>query len=380
MILTAAEEAALSGEHGHIMQVAHRILVATGEATGAQRLVPVQWVHLSGVNYNTIGDSGEEFLRSIRDEARVRVRTTLNPMGYDKDTVHMYDIDEEFVQKQQSIQKSYSMMGVETSFTCIPYDVHTIPGRGTQVAFAESNAAIHANSLDGLLTNKESSFSALASALTGKSPDGGLRCNDTPDATITMDIQNPTELEWGMLGYFAGQVCDMHAGIRGRRPNHYACKAICGGMGTSGTCGKFSFDMTGGEKIEFGVQEAQNLRDEISTTNDGDIIVLGSPQLSYQEMVDLVHKLGSRRFTRECMVFCPRIAKEQAMRTGHAAILERAGCSLLADCCACFTPLITGRADSVITNSVKGAYYMRRANGVGICLKPLDDILREYTT
>ena len=380
MMLTPAEEAALAGEHGEVMRVAHRILVATGEATGAERLVPVQWVHLSGVNYNTIGDAGEEFLRSIRDEARVRVPTTLNPMGYDVDNAKQYGITDEFMRKQQSIQDSYEMMGVRTSFTCIPYDVHPIPERGTQVAFAESNAAIHANSLDGLRTNKESAFSALASALTGKSPDGGLRRDTPPDATVTMAVPDPTELEWGMLGYFAGRVCDAHAAIPGRRPDARSCKALCGGMGTSGTCGRFSFGASGGERVEFDVQEAREVRDELNTAEDGDIIVLGSPQLSYKELVDLTNKLRGRRFTKECMVFCPRTAKDKAVQTGHAAILERAGCSLLADCCACLSPLITAeRADSVITNSIKGAYYMGKSGGVGVRLKPLNDIVRDHT-
>ena len=89
MELTDSEKAALDGEHGEIMQVAYRILAATGEATDAERLVPIRWAHLSGVNYNTIGDAGEEFLSSIRN-ARVSVKTTLNPMGFDIDSVDNY--------------------------------------------------------------------------------------------------------------------------------------------------------------------------------------------------------------------------------------------------------------------------------------------------
>ena len=37
--ITKDEEAALKGEHGEIMQMAYRILVATGETTDAERLV-----------------------------------------------------------------------------------------------------------------------------------------------------------------------------------------------------------------------------------------------------------------------------------------------------------------------------------------------------
>lgn len=377
------EEAALAGRHGDIMQMAYRILVATGEATDAERLVPVEWVHLSGVNYNTIGDAGEEFLRSIRERARVRVRTTLNPMGFDADSVGSYDISEEFIQKQRSIQESYAMMGVEASFSCVPYDIFPMPGSQTQVAFAESNAAIHANSIDGLRTNKESAFSALASALTGKSPYGPLRQDSAPDLRIEVSIPEPTELEWGMLGYFAGRVCEGHAAVSGiSRPDTRSCKAICGGMGTSGTCGRFSF---GGapfecESVEFGAAEVSNIRDELNTAERGDLIILGSPQLSFGEITDLVSRLRGRRFTKKCMIFCPRVVKEKAAAAGYQSILERANCILLADCCACLTPLVShDTTDAVVTNSIKGAYYLGHSNGVEICLKSLDSIIQEET-
>ncbi len=180
MELTREEEKSLSGEHGEVLQTAYRILSATGEATDAERLVPIHWAHVSGVNYNTIGDAGEEFLAGLSKKARFRVRTTVNPMGYDKDSVEKFGLDENFIQKQESIRKSYQKMGVTPSFSCIPYEVYDLPAEGTQVAFAETNAAIYANSIGKLKTNKESAFSALASAITGKSPYSDLRKDDSP--------------------------------------------------------------------------------------------------------------------------------------------------------------------------------------------------------
>ena len=93
MELTREEESALKGEQGETLQMAYRILVATGEATDADKLIPIEWAHLSGVNYNTIGDAGEEFLSSISKNARVKVKTTLNPMGFDVDNVSNYGLD-----------------------------------------------------------------------------------------------------------------------------------------------------------------------------------------------------------------------------------------------------------------------------------------------
>jgi predicted aconitase len=58
MELSRDEEKALGGSNGEALATAYRILVAIGEAPGAQKLIPTKWAHISGVNYNTIGDEG----------------------------------------------------------------------------------------------------------------------------------------------------------------------------------------------------------------------------------------------------------------------------------------------------------------------------------
>ena len=383
MELTREEESALKGEHGETMQMAYRILVATGEATEAEKLVPIEWTHLSGVNYNTIGDAGEEFLSSTSKDARVKVKTTLNPMGFDIDNVSNYGLDENFISKQLSIKNSYETMGVTPSFSCIPYEIFDIPKDGTQVAFAESNAAIHANSYDNLKTNKESAFSALASALTGKSPYSSLRKEDTPNITINMKIKNPNELSYGMLGFFAGKVGDTSVNISGlSNMDNRQQKAMCGGMGTSGTCAKFIFGDGDSdcEKIDFDEKELQNVHDELNTAENGDIITLGSPQLGLEEITELTQKLKGRSFKKRCMVFTPRTVKVQMQKLGYTNQLEKAGCEILSDCCTCLTPLINkDNVDAVTTNSIKGAFYLKNSNGVGVNLKPLSQIIEEET-
>ena len=383
MELTKDEELALKGEKGETLELAYRILVATGEAVNADNLVPIKWAHLSGVNYNTIGDAGEEFLASLSQDAHVQVKTTLNPMGYDIDSVSKYCLDDNFIKKQESIRKSYEKMGVTTSFSCIPYEIYDLPEQDTQVSFAESNAAIYANSVGHIKTNKESAFSALASALTGKSPYSDLRKNSEPNLTIRMKVDNPNELTYGMLGFFAGKVANNSVNISGvSELDKRSCKSLCGGMGTSGTCGKFVLGEgdTDSEKIDFDKKELDKIHDELNTADTGDIITLGSPQLGLEEISDLATMLKSRSFKKRCMVFCPRAVQEQARKLGYVNELERAGCEILSDCCTCLTPLINKENfDSVTTNSIKGAYYLNNSNGVGVHLKPLSKIIEEET-
>ena len=383
MELIKEEEFALKGEQGEIMQMAYRILVATGEATDAEKLVPIEWAHLSGVNYNTIGDAGEELLSSISKDAKVKVKTSLNPMGFDIDNVSNYNLDDNFISKQLSIKKSYETMGVIPSFSCIPYEIFDIPKRGTQVAFAESNAAIHVNSFDNLKTNKESSFSALASAITGKSPNSSLRKENSSKLTIRMKVENPNELTYGMLGFFAGKVGDESVNISGiGQLDRRSCKSLCGGMGTSGTCAKFNFDEDNpeSEKVDFDQEEMNKVYDELNTCEKGDLITLGSPQLGLEEISDLAVRLKGRSFKKRCMIFCPRAIKEQTTKLGHTNELERAGCEILSDCCTCLTPLIKKEeVDAVTTNSIKGAYYLKNSNGVDVNLKSLSEIIEDET-
>ena len=91
-----------------------------------------------------------------------------------------------------------------------------------------------------------------------------------------------------MLGFFAGKVGDISVNISGlAEMDTRQCKAMCGGMGTSGTCAKFLFQDgdPSCEKIDFDEKEMQNIHDELNTAEQGDLITLGSPQLGLDEII-----------------------------------------------------------------------------------------------
>lgn len=383
MELTKEEEAALDGKQGETLALAYRTLVAIGEASGADRLIPIEWAHLSGVNYNTIGDAGKEFLAHLSQDAKFKVKTTVNPMGFDFDSVSRYHLDDKFIENQRSIKNSYEKMGVIPSYSCIPYEIFDVPKQGTHVSFAESNAAIYANSFSGLKTNKEGAFSALASALTGKSPYSDLRDDNVrkPNLTIRMKVESPNELTYGMLGYFAGKVAGSSVAISGVNGlDRRSCKSLCAGMGTSGACGMFTFGEEEGEKIDFDKNEMQKIHDELNTSEKGDLITLGSPQLGIEEIGDLASMLKGRSFQKRCMIFCPRAIQGQIRDLGYSKEIERAGGEILYDCCTCLSPLVDNKeVDSVVTNSVKGAYYLKSSNKVDVNLKSLKRIVEEET-
>ncbi|MFQ5940594.1 MAG: aconitase X [Nitrososphaerales archaeon] len=381
MQLTKEEEKALDGEHGEALAIAYRILLAIGESTEANKLVPVRWAHVSGVNYNTIGDAGVQFLENLSRAGKFAVKTTINPMGFDSLKVNSLKIKTEFIAQQNRIVDAYKGMGATKSFTCIPYEVFDMPPEGTDVSFAESNAAIYANSITHLRTNKESALSALASALAGKAPYSELRIESMRKADKCIKISSPldNELDYGLLGYFAGKVSNNVVAIDGINTlEKRNAKALSAAMGTSGSCGMFTIGKTSGETIEFEREEAIKVEDELNTCEKGDIITLGSPQLGVDDLSLLAAMVDGKKFRKRCLIFCARAAYESATRLGYTQHIERAGGELLCDCCACLTPLVDRNdVHSVVTNSIKGAYYMNNFNKLGVSLKPLKEIVKQ---
>lgn len=382
MDLTREEEDALDGKNGNPMSTAYKILLSIGKATNAEKLIPVEWVHLSGVNYNTIGDAGVEFLTKYSEEARFVVPTTINPMGYDSHKQN--NLPSDFQKQQGKIAKAYEKMGSIPSFSCIPYEIFQLPETGHSVSFAESNAAVMANSVFGLRTNKESSLSALASAITGKAPYSDLRIDSTRNPKIRIKIgkELKTELDYGVLGYFSGKSVKESCVSFGPDISNidmYKTKSLSAALGTSGACGMFSSRDTRDETISFGKEEEKSIIDELNTTDSGDVIALGSPQLGMYELKTLSKMIAGKKFSKKCMIFCARSVYEKSCKSGIAKILENAGANIICDACTCLSPLLSREDyDGVITNSVKAAHYLNKSNGVSVCLKDLKSIVMEY--
>ncbi|HEV8405501.1 MAG TPA: aconitase X catalytic domain-containing protein [Nitrososphaera sp.] len=379
--LSRDEEEALAGKRGEALASAYRILLAIGEATDARKLIQIKWAHVSGVNYNTIGDAGVQFLDKFSRTASVVVKTTVNPIGYDRSKPE--DIPASFQEKQSNVVESYQRMGVTPSFTCTPYEVFDSPDEGAAVSFAESNAAVFANSLLGLKTNKESALSALASSVTGKAPLSDLRLEESrnPKVGIEASFKFESELDYGLMGYFAGKVIKessvAFSGIS--KPSMIEAKMLSAALGTSGSCGMFTLGKAK-EKISFDRKEAKAILDELSTANDGDIITLGSPQLGMNELDYLAKLVEGKKFNKRCMIFCSRAIHNQATNIGLTAKLERSGAEFMCDSCTCLTPYVTKeKYDSIVSNSVKGAYYMGNSNKVKVALKDIKTIAKEYT-
>ena len=199
----------LAGVEGPGVKRAMEIVVALARIYGAADLAPVAHAQIAGVSYKNVGDAGVEFLNRWADEgAKVRVPTTLNPMGMERGKWQQWGISTDFAVPQLSVIDAFAKMGVTPTMSCTPYlfREHT-PKRGDVLAWAESSAVAFANSVIGARSNREGGPSAIAAAVTGRTARYGYHLDENRRATHIVEVRCPVKsvADFGALSYTVGK-------------------------------------------------------------------------------------------------------------------------------------------------------------------------------
>jgi len=373
--LSDTDRALLDGRAGRAARKAMEILVALGEIYGAEDLVDVRSVQVSGVSFHNLGEAGLEWLEEMGRDGRVRSTTTLNPAGMDLIEWQDQGIDPDFAANQLRVVGAYEAMGIATTCTCTPYLVGNTPAPGEHVAWAESSAVAYANSVIGARTNREGGPSALAAALAGRTPRYGLHLDAErlPKLTVRVGDRLESSAEWGALGHVIGRRVggDVPLLDLPQQPTQAEIKSFCAAVVTHGGSPLFYVDGQGpapaapppGDQT-LAVTRAE-LLDTLAEIDDGadavDLVCLGCPHASLQELADLADHFGDRRATVETWICTARPTADAAAHLGLADRLRDAGVRVVCDTCFAVAPLDREGA-TVATDSVKGCYYGRGHN------------------
>ena len=209
MFLNRNQELMLKGEFGPAVQKAMELLVALGDAIGAEKLIPIKSVHISGISYSTIGNAGLSFVEDFASlGARATVLSTINPAGMDLIRWREMGVKEDFHSKQLRIINSFKRMNIKTTCTCTPYLVGNKPERGSHVSWAESSAVVYGNSILNIKTNRESGPSTIASAITGLTPLAGYHLDENRKPSVyvkLIGVKVASNLTASILGYLIGR-------------------------------------------------------------------------------------------------------------------------------------------------------------------------------
>ncbi len=234
------------------------------------------------------------------------------------------------------------------------------------------------------MNSRESALSALASAITGKTPYSELHIDELrkPNLSIRIKIDKFSgSVKFGLLGYFAGKITRGTIAFQNiKNLNSSEAKAICAAIGTSGASGMFTMndDMNKIERIDFTNYELKDVYDELNDVEKGDVIILGCPHLNVDEINEISEFIGDKKLNKKCLIFCSRKTYEEAKRKGYINKIEKAGAKFICNTCAVFTPIISSlEVERIATNSCKAAHYIKRFHKVKINLKDSNEILKE---
>ena len=383
MYLTKDEERMLDGEYGAGYAKMLMILVKMGEVFGAERLIPIKSAQISGVSYRTIGDAGLHFLRELSD-VKVSVPSTLNPLAFDSEHLEELHVDNEMYKKQNDILNAYLQMGIRPTMTCTPYYFDNVPKFGEHIAWAESSAVIYANSLLGARTNREGSVSALASAITGKTPEYGLHIAKNRKAThfVTVNFDMRDEY-FPLLGLYIGSVVDgiPYLQIRGDETDF---KLMGAAMAASGSIAMYhvenstpEYKMAISDDIERVNVDKEELEQYRGSVDELELVAIGCPHVSSAELIKIAKYLHGKKKLQdvELWIFAARSVVERNKES--VRVIEEFGGRVMKDTC-----VVVSNAGKIYhkigTNSGKAALYLRKKKfgGASVEVRDIYTLLR----
>lgn len=371
MELDKYDQALLAGEYGETKQKMMEILLALGKIYEAERFIEVKSVQVSGASFKTIGDAGLSWLNTLSGKAVVP--SFLNPIGMPRNEWQNLGIPDSFAKKQLEVNAAYARLGVRSTCTCTPYYFNIVE-RGDHLAWSESSAVSYVNSVLGARTNREGGPSALASALTGKTPYYGLHIvkNRVPNIAFHIDdaetAKSWTGAHYGALGIITGAIAGNKIPyFTGIRPTRDMLKSLGAAMAASGAVAlyhvseitpeiRFPFfkkhvEENDLEVIEIGVTEVEELFGSL----EADVIAVGCPHLSMAELEELADLLKNKKVILPFYVF---VAEEmKAKHPDLCNIILRSGAKIVPDTCMVVSPIMD-EVGVVMTNSGKAFTYL----------------------
>ncbi len=398
MQLTEEEAGWARGESGPAVAMATRILAEMGRILGADRLIPVSSAHIDGCLYH--GDSGVHFAeRLVAGGGKVRVPTTLNVGALNllkPEAGLMPPVQREMARR---LMVAYVAMGCQQTWTCAPYQVGHRPAMGEDIAWAESNAVVFANSALGARTNRYGDFLDICAALTGRAPRYGLHLAENRRATVLVRTDSLSEalkrssVFFPVLGAWLGRAVGSEiAAIEGlpADTSEDALKALGAAAASTGAvalfhaigvtpeaptreaiCGAEGEARMGGtlRVIELTPEMVRQALDSLSTTTCGerlDVIALGSPHYSLPEVLRFETARVGRRFTLPVTICTNRFVLHILEQQGKIAEMTAAGVEFITDTCVVVTPILPPTGGVLMTDSGKFAHYTPPNTGYSV--------------
>ena len=358
MRLTTEEQAMLDGSRGEALREALALQVAVGEFYGAERMVAIGNAHMMG-DIEVMGDAGLAHLERLRAAgARCETEISTNARCFDFEWAERLGQDAGEAAKEQRLIECLRAMNVTTTDTCINYQTVYQPHFGEHLAWGDTGTVIWANSVCGARSNFEGGPSAMAAAMTGRTPEYGFHLDRHRRGSFVVEVEAQLDdpADWGALGKLVGETHQSYyevpvfTGVK-RSPQadelkHLGCSAASyGSMAMYHMVGVTPEAPTlaaacGGRRPEETVRVTQadiervyaDYRNADASCN---FVVFSGPQLSLWELKRLAALFAGRKVHPGTTVFATTSSAllAQARKLGFARVLEAAGVTLLEGVC-----------------------------------------------
>lgn len=391
--LSDRDQAMLAGECSAAEQMAMRILTAMARVYGAERLLDICSVHVDSAIYH--GRSSLDFANRLLDgDAKTCVPTTLNVGGVDLLHPEHHQGPEEEWSLASELMEAYIKMGCRPIWTCTPYQVTQRPKFGMQIAWAESNAIVFANSVLGARTNRYGDYIDICAAITGRAPQTGLHISENRRGQVLYKLENipdsllAEDVFYPIIGYFIGaNSASKIPAIEGLPldATEDQLKALGAAAASSGAVALFhaigvtpeaqtaaeAFHNQPPEQvIPVSLDMLRDARQHLSTVPDGpiDVVALGSPHFSIDEFAQLVSLLAEYDISDsvDFIVCTNRFTLDQLHERGWYDALIGAGIRLVVDTCVVVMPIVRITQGTLMTNSGKFAHYTPGNTGLNV--------------
>lgn len=403
LVLSERDQAMLDGALGSGVALAMRIVTRTAKVMEAKRLIDIRSAHIDGCLYH--GPASLDFVeRFVQSETKVAVPTTLNVGSLDLIHPELYHGDPTTQRDAERLMNAHLALGCESSFTCAPYQLKHRPKLGEQIAWAESNAIVFANSVLGARTSRYGDFLDLAAAITGRAPYAGLHVSENRRARIVIEAPDFAKLPgrdvfFAALGFLIGEQAGATVTAIVGLPadsSEDELKALGAAAASSGAVALFHAVGITPEAptLETALQGQAPLRviavtlDQLAAVrkrlnhgNAGDPLVavsLGTPHFSMREFEQLetLFALYSEPLKCDFYVNTSRFILWQLEATGMDRLLAERGVQIVVDTCTYITPVMKKLTGLVMTNSGKWAHYAPANIGVRVAYGSMQECVR----
>ncbi len=360
MRLGEEEKAMLAGEQGEPRQWAIKHQCEVGAFFDAEDLVPIAQAHIMA-DPESLGEHGVAFLEKLgrhAPEARhVRVPTITDPRGVDFRLYKKLGQQQWMADLEARAIAAFEALGILMTNTCINYQTIMPPVMGEHMAYGDTGVVIYSNSVLGARSNFEGGPSALAAALTGRTPRYGFHLDENRRGThrYVVDFEPQEWSDWGALGGLIGRLAGNYWAVPviegiAAAPDSDALKHFGAAMASFGSVGLFHmvgvtpeardardpWDGQPPEPRRIGRADLDAFFASYSGGSDKvDVVVFSAPQLSLIEMAALAGRLDGRHIHKKTTLLAvtsPEV-KSAADRMGITGRIEASGALVLSGVC-----------------------------------------------